>query len=203
MADPAAGWDKGYRALNSLANNEYRQRQVIKNLHPFLALTSTTLWFIIFMWTNKALLLRTSLYCSLTLFSVFHHTKKLPRFIARPPTWFPVKVSLHCKQLIPNLKFLTTFNSSSFHTQRSINGPGRGLSSETKVHKHCFQIEAKTKERFVGLSGFWIASERERSYHPYRGLKLTRVKGLNGLIMEHGLIKHHWSVGSLVNFNFI
>ncbi len=157
------------------------------------------------MWTNKALLLRTSLYCSLilTLFSVFHHTKKLPRFIARPPTWFPVKVSLHCKQLIPNLQFLTTFNSSSFHTQRSIKGPGRGLSSETKVHKHCFQIEAKTKERFVGLSGFWIASKRERSYHPYRGLKLTRVKGLNGLIMKHGLIKHHWSVGSLVNFNFI
>lgn len=86
--------------------------------------------------------------------TVFHHTKKLPKFIARPPTWFPVKASLHCKQLIPNLKFLTTFNSSSFHTKRSIIEPGRGLNSETKVHKHCFQIEAKTKERFVGLSGF-------------------------------------------------
>lgn len=54
----------------------------------------------------------------------------------------------------------------------------------------------------MGLSEFWIASERERSYHPYQGLKLTCVKGLKGLIMEHGLIKH-WSVGSLVNFNFI
>lgn len=154
---------------------------------------------------------RVSLYCSLILTLFFlaalnqcFASDKGIEFIAHPPTWYPVQVSQHCKHsLIPKPQVSDHLHLFLFPTHYTPSSEQEeDLSQRPKSINSVFKLKLRQKEWFVRLAGFWIASERERSYHPYQGLELTRVKGLKGLIVEHGLIKHHWSVGSLVNFNF-